>query len=157
MTFIGGIGTFWGPVLGAVLVTLLQVALGTVTDAWQLYSGLLFVAMVLWAPGGLSGIILAHAPILRAGRLGRLVPGYAAVLPGALVALAGVAGLAETAFRLEAVRGGAPAHGRILGLPADPTQIWPWAFSMVLLALGMWWLARFVPAARGAWQAAAAA
>ncbi len=74
MTFIGGIGTFWGPVLGAILVTFLQVALSTITDAWQLYDGLLFIAAVVWAPGGLSGIILAHAPLVRAGRAGALVP-----------------------------------------------------------------------------------
>ena len=49
MTFIGGIGTFWGPVAGAVLITFLSVALSTVTDAWQLYSGLLFV--VRWLCG----------------------------------------------------------------------------------------------------------
>ena len=63
MTFIGGVGTFWGPVLGAVLITFLSLALSTITDAWQLYSGLLFVAMVVWAPGGLSGILLAHGPL----------------------------------------------------------------------------------------------
>ena len=74
MTFIGGVGTFWGPVLGAVLISFLSVALSTITDAWQLYSGLLFVAMVVWAPGGLSGILLAHRPLLRAGRPGARCP-----------------------------------------------------------------------------------
>jgi branched-chain amino acid transport system permease protein len=156
MTFIGGIGTFWGPVLGAVLITLLQVALGTITEAWQLYSGLLFVAMVVWAPGGLSGIILAHAPILRAGRAGRLVIDYLKLLPGLALAIAGVALLAELAFRLQAIRGGASAQGRVLGLALDATTALPWVLATLCFLAGAWLLRRFFPAARAAWQEAAA-
>lgn len=157
MAFIGGVGTFWGPVLGAVLVTLLQVALGTVTDAWQLYSGLLFVAMVVWAPGGLSGILLAHAPIVRAGRGRRLLATYAATLPGAVLMLAGVVALCETAFRLQAVRGGAPAIGQhVLGLPADPTTPMPWLVGIALLLAGFLLLRPTSRSARGAWMEAAA-
>jgi branched-chain amino acid transport system permease protein len=154
MTFIGGIGTFWGPVLGAVLIVLLQVALGTLTDAWQLYSGLLFVAMVVWAPGGLSGILLAHAPVARAGRLGRLAGDYLRLIPGFALALAGVAGLSELAFRLEAIRGGAAA-GRVLGLAIDATAPWPWAAAAALALAGAALLRRTFPQARAAWQAAA--
>ena len=138
--------------LGAVLVTLLQVALSTVTDAWQLYSGLLFVAMVVWAPGGLSGIILAHAPILRAGRGLALVGDYLKVLPGLVLALVGIAALAELAFRLQAVRGGA-VSGRLFGLAVDDAV--PWLLSVAVFGVGVWLLRRFFPGARAAWQAAA--
>ena len=153
MTFLGGVGTFWGPVLGAILVTFLQVALSTITDAWQLYDGLLFVAAVVWAPGGLSGIILAHAPLVRAGRAGAVLPSYLAQLPGLLLALAGVAFLAELAFRLQAVRNGA-APGLVLGIPANPTAPWQWAAGMAVLAAGALLLRRGWPAARAAFQAA---
>ncbi len=153
MTFIGGIGTFWGPVLGAVLITLLAVALSTVTDAWQLYSGLLFVSMVLWAPGGLSGVILAHAPL--GARLGRLVPRYAAVVPGLVLAVAGVVTLAELAFRLQAMRNGARARP-LLGYALDPQALAPWAAAALVCGAGIWLVRRTYPAAREAWQAAAA-
>lgn len=156
MTFIGGIGTFWGPVLGAVLVTFLAVALSTITDAWQLYSGLLFIAMVVWAPGGLSGIILAHLPLARAGRLGRVVPGYLACVPGVVLALAGIVGLAELAFRLQAVRNGASARP-VLGFVADPVSILPWMLALALLAAGALLLRRTAPAARAGWQEASVA
>ena len=43
MAFIGGIGQFWGPMIGAVLVTWLQSALSNFTQAWLLYFGLLFL------------------------------------------------------------------------------------------------------------------
>ena len=156
MTFIGGIGTFWGPVLGAVLVTFLAVALSTITDAWQLYSGLLFIGMVVWAPGGLSGIILAHLPLARAGRLGQVVPGYLACIPGAVLALAGTVGLAELAFRLQAVRNGASPQP-VFGFAADPVSILPWLLALALLAAGALLLRRTAPAARAAWQEASVA
>ena len=50
MAFIGGVGNFAGPIIGAIVVTLLQVWLSDVTDAWQLYFGLLFIGMVMFAP-----------------------------------------------------------------------------------------------------------
>lgn len=155
MTYIGGVGTFSGPVIGAVLVTLLQVALGTVTDAWQLYSGLIFVAMVLWAPGGISGIVQSHAPILRAGAGARLLGPYLALLPAMALTLAGTVGLAELAYRLQAVRGGA-TPGRLFGLAVAPTEIWPWLVSLAVFILGAWLLGRLAPPARAAWQDAAA-
>ena len=152
MTFIGGVGTFWGPVLGAILVTFLQIALSTMTDAWQLYDGLLFMAVVLWAPGGLSGIILAHAPLLRSGRVAALVPSYSAQLPGLALCLGGIVVLAELAFRLQAVRNGASA-GQLFWMPAHPHQAWQWAVGVVLLLAGAALLRRFWPTARAAWQA----
>jgi branched-chain amino acid transport system permease protein len=155
MTFIGGTGTFSGPVIGAVLVTLMQMALGTVTDAWQIYNGLIFVAMVLWAPGGISGIIMAHAPLVRNGRARSLVPSYLRVLPGFLFALAGTVGLCELAYRLQSIRSGGPPGGRILYIPADPETLAPWVVSLVLTAAGLWLLALTAPGARGAWMEAA--
>ncbi len=155
MTFIGGVGTFWGPVVGAILITFLSVALSTVTDAWQLYSGLLFVAMVVWAPGGISGIILAHAPLFRAGLAGRLLPSYAAMLPGFFLALAGMLGLAELGFRLQAVRNGASPRP-VLGLALDAQGILPWLTAVALLLAGAWLLRRAAPTARAAWQDASA-
>ena len=155
MTFIGGVGTFWGPVLGAVLITFLSVALSIVTDAWVLYSGLLFVAMVVWAPGGISGVILAHAPLVRAGMAGRLLPSYAATLPGLVLALAGTVGLAELGFRLQAVRNGASPRP-VLGLALDPQGMLPWLAAALLLLAGAWLLRRAAPAARAAWQDASA-
>ncbi len=153
MTFIGGVGTFWGPVVGAVLITFLSVALSTVTDAWQLYSGLLFVAVVVWAPGGISGIILAHTPIVRAGLGGRLVPSYAAMLPGLVLAVAGTFGLAELAFRLQSVRNGASPRP-VLGLSLDPQSLLPWLVAAALLLAGALLLRRVGPAAKEAWQEA---
>jgi branched-chain amino acid transport system permease protein len=57
MTFIGGIGNFFGPVLGAVFYTYFQNFISELTDSWPLIMGILFIVMVLWTPGGLAGLI----------------------------------------------------------------------------------------------------
>ena len=72
MAYIGGATTFFGPVLGAILITLLQSGVSLMSNSWLVYVGVLFIAMVTFAPAGLTGIVLEHAPIARAGLLRRL-------------------------------------------------------------------------------------
>ena len=57
MAFVGGTGTFWGPILGAFVYIILQSYLSDLTDRWPLFMGVIFVFMVLVIPGGLSQII----------------------------------------------------------------------------------------------------
>ncbi len=152
MTFIGGVGTFWGPVLGAILVTFLQVALSTITDAWQLYDGLLFIAAVVWAPGGMSGIILAHAPLVRAGRAGRWCPPTWRSCPACCWPWAASWSWRRLAFRLQAVRNGAGA-GQRARHAGDPPRLGSGRPASLLFA-GALLLRRTWPVARGAWQAA---
>lgn len=57
MTFIGGTTAFWGPILGAFVFIILQNFLSDLTDRWPLFMGLIFIIMVLFAPGGLSRIM----------------------------------------------------------------------------------------------------
>ena len=52
----GGLVSFWGPVIGAVLFFLARDLLGAYTEAWLLWYGLLFMAIVLFKPEGLAGI-----------------------------------------------------------------------------------------------------
>src|SRR5699024_5322247 len=98
MTFIGGTGYFLGPVLGAVLITYLSSELSSITDAWLLYFGLLFVLMVMYAPFGLAGILMLHRPVWRAGRAGRLVVPYLIAALPALLLFFGAVGLIEMAY-----------------------------------------------------------
>jgi branched-chain amino acid transport system permease protein len=58
MTFVGGTGTFWGPILGAFVYIILQNYLSNLTDRWPLFMGFIFVFMVLFIPGGLSEVIM---------------------------------------------------------------------------------------------------
>ena len=65
MAYIGGIGNFLGPIIGAISLTYLDTVLSDITEAWVLYFGMVFVLVIAFAPKGISGVILMHEPIIR--------------------------------------------------------------------------------------------
>ncbi|MBU9422417.1 branched-chain amino acid ABC transporter ATP-binding protein/permease [Burkholderia gladioli] len=72
-TVIGGSGGFFGPVLGAAVMAAFGSFVAGLSRAWLFYLGLLFVAVVVAAPGGLLGALAAQAVAWRgAGREARL-------------------------------------------------------------------------------------
>src|SRR5258706_2541777 len=93
MAFIGGIGHFWGPIIGAVLVTLLQSALSNYTQAWLLYFGLFFLVIIMFSPGGIANLFALHKPVWNARLVRRLVPSYAIAAIAGAVMLAGFVAL----------------------------------------------------------------
>jgi branched-chain amino acid transport system permease protein len=56
MAVMGGMRTFWGPLLGAVVFVVLQDYLSSITINWMSFVGMLFVAVVLLFPRGLLGV-----------------------------------------------------------------------------------------------------
>ena len=60
-TVIGGSGVFFGPVVGAVVLTFFSVVVASTTRAWLLYLGLFFVAVVVSSPDGIAGWIRRQA------------------------------------------------------------------------------------------------
>ena len=59
-TFIGGASFYFGPILGAIVFVLFAAALSEWTQAWQLYLGVFFVLLVMFAPGGLASLLLLN-------------------------------------------------------------------------------------------------
>ncbi|MCM3324103.1 branched-chain amino acid ABC transporter permease [Cytobacillus kochii] len=57
MVFIGGMGTIFGPALGAGAFVFLQNYISTMTDRWPLILGLIFIAIVLLKRGGILHLI----------------------------------------------------------------------------------------------------
>jgi len=57
MAVMGGMRSFWGPLLGAAVFVVLQDYLSSVTINWMSFVGMLFVAIVLFFPRGLLGVI----------------------------------------------------------------------------------------------------
>lgn len=55
---LGGMGTFFGPFIGAALFLLIQDRFSVWTENWQLYVGIIFVILVLYFPKGVWGTIL---------------------------------------------------------------------------------------------------
>ncbi|MET4033257.1 branched-chain amino acid transport system permease protein [Bradyrhizobium sp. JR7.2] len=62
MTLVGGgLVSFWGPVIGVFLFLTARDVIGALTNAWMLYFGLLFIAIVLFRPEGIAGALSAAA------------------------------------------------------------------------------------------------
>ena len=72
--YIGGVGFFIGPIVGAIFVTLLSLGLSDLTSVWQLYFGLIFIAVVVFAPGGITGLLMMHRPLFKGGTFGKVLP-----------------------------------------------------------------------------------
>jgi branched-chain amino acid transport system permease protein len=57
MAVMGGMRTFWGPLLGAAVFVVVQDYLSSVTVNWMSFVGMLFVLVVLFFPRGLLGFV----------------------------------------------------------------------------------------------------
>ena len=57
MAVMGGMRSFWGPLLGAAMFVVLQDTISSLTVNWMSFIGLIFVIVVLFFPRGLLGFI----------------------------------------------------------------------------------------------------
>jgi branched-chain amino acid transport system permease protein len=57
MAVLGGMGSVMGPVIGAVMLLVLEEALSRVTEYWPIILGPLILLVVLYARGGIDGLL----------------------------------------------------------------------------------------------------
>ncbi len=57
MVLLGGAGTLFGPLLGAVIIILLSNTFSSLTERWPTILGIVYVIIVAYAPEGLLGIV----------------------------------------------------------------------------------------------------
>jgi branched-chain amino acid transport system permease protein len=57
MAVMGGMRSFWGPLLGAAIFVVLQDFLSSLTTNWMSFVGALFVLVVLFFPRGVLGVL----------------------------------------------------------------------------------------------------
>ncbi len=151
MTFIGGVGSFYGPIIGAILVTFLQVALSGYTKAWLLYFGLFFLIMVMYAPGGIASLIELHRPTWKASLTRKLAPSYALAATAGLIALAGFIGLVEIIYNIKTAAGSGTEMS-LFGIKFDAANNLPWMISVALLIGGLLLLRGVTPRVRASWD-----
>jgi len=135
-TFLGGATFFFGPILGGILMVLAFVLLSEITKAWLLYLGLVFLFMVVYAPGGLASLIMANLRVLKHGRLLDLLPSYLGFGLASVLILAGAGALVEMVYhqQLNAALGtDLPFAGIVLN-SADPLT---WLTALGLLLVGL--------------------
>jgi branched-chain amino acid transport system permease protein len=151
MAYIGGSASFGGPILGAVLITLLQSGVSLMSNSWLVYVGVLFISMVIFAPSGIMGLVMAHGPIVRAGQLGRLAVPYVRVLVPGLLMVLGFVGLVELTSFLTI--GAAQGKSLVLfGNKIDIHATLPWLFATVFLLGGGFWLRLEAQSFRRVWE-----
>ena len=61
LIILGGKGRLFGPVAGAILFVLIEFVLGGITERWQFFLGLILLGVVLFARGGLLGLLAGKA------------------------------------------------------------------------------------------------
>jgi branched-chain amino acid transport system permease protein len=154
-TFIGGIGTFIGPVVGAVLVSYLQVMLSDITEVWQLYFGLMFIAVVMYAPFGIAGLAMLHVPLIRAGQLMKVLPSYLMAIVPAALAFVGVVMLIEMTVQLTVKHSDGPAM-KLFGFNLRADNLMAWALMLVLLIAAAALFRLIAPRLSAGWDAARA-
>jgi len=57
MVILGGVGTFLGPLTGATIVSWIEHVLSTYIERWPTVLGLIFIAVIVFAPNGIGGAV----------------------------------------------------------------------------------------------------
>ncbi len=153
VTFLGGVGFFVGPIIGAVVFTLLQTVLSLESDIWQLYLGALFVSTVMFFPQGLAGLIAMHAAPYRLGKIRLLVVPYVKTLIPGMIGFIGCASLLELLFHVRHAATG-DIEMTLFGVTVNSHSPTTWVVVAAMAAAGIWTARRNAPELRHAWDAA---
>jgi branched-chain amino acid transport system permease protein len=78
----GGLVSFWGPVLGTVVFFVARDVLGSLTESWMIWYGLMFMAIVMFKPEGIAGILQDLQARIRGVRTARVERPVEAVRSG---------------------------------------------------------------------------
>jgi branched-chain amino acid transport system permease protein len=144
-TYIGGVKAFFGPALGASIMTFFGYAVSDLTQSWLLYQGVLFVLVMMFMPDGLAGLFGASARLHRRIGLARWVPVVLASLAAAALLAGGTVFVVELLQRLfsqdyRALAAANPAAAwpavTLFGHAWKPADALTWSMPAVLIASG---------------------
>ena len=149
--FIGGIGFFFGPLLGAVVGVFFSVMLSEYTPAWQLYLGLFFILLVRFAPAGLASLILMLMRVASFGHFRRIWKPLLGVSLAVLVGLTGFVAAVEMLYHrtLNAANGSVMS---LFGHQVDTKAALPWIAVAVVAAAAIALYRVFKPVYYAAWS-----
>ena len=142
-TFLGGATFFFGPIIGAILMVLAFVLLSEFTKAWLLYLGLIFLFMVMYAPGGVASLIMMNLRVAMFGHLRKLWVSYLALAFTAMVVLLGAACMIEMTYHLQ-LNAALGSELKFLGATLDSKGLNSWfgAAFVMLTGLGLFEVCR---------------
>ncbi|WP_374005329.1 branched-chain amino acid ABC transporter permease [Delftia lacustris] len=135
-TFLGGATFFFGPIIGAVLLVLASVLLSELTKAWLLYLGLVFLLMVMYAPGGVASLIIMNLRVARFGKWRRLAQPYLAIAASALVMIVGGAAIVEMIYHLQ-LNAALGSQVSFMGVQLDTSSASTWTLAVAVFVVGL--------------------
>ena len=148
-TYIGGVGFFLGPIFGAILFTLLQTVIGLQTDLWALYTGLVFILMVMFLPAGLTGLFAMHMIPIQLGRAGMLIKPYSKIFLPGLAFVIGIVALIELINHVR--HHGEEQFMTLFWVEFDTTSFVPWVLFALMAVVGFYISRIFAKEVAEAW------
>ncbi len=142
-TFLGGATFFFGPIIGAILMVLAFVLLSEFTKAWLLYLGLIFLFMVMYAPGGIASLIMMNLRVAAYGFLRKLWVSYLGLAICGLIILLGAGAMIEMIYHLQ-LNVALGSQMKFVGIPLDAKGLNSWfgAGFVLITGLGLFEIAR---------------
>lgn len=135
-TFLGGATFFFGPIIGGILMVLATVLLSEFTNAWLLYLGLVFLFMVMYAPGGIASLIMMNLRVAAFGKLRQLWVSYLAMTVTVLVLLAGAGAMIEMVYHMQ-LNTTLGSQLTFLGVTLDVKNLNSWFGSAFVMLTGL--------------------
>ena len=142
-TFLGGATFFFGAIIGGILSVLAFVLFSELTKAWLLYLGLLFLFMVMYAPGGIASLIMMNLRVASFGKLKPMLGKYLVLFVSGAVALLGLAAMVEMVYHMQLNQALGPELTFLnIGLNAKNATSWVGAAAVLLAGLTVFELTR---------------
>ena len=147
MAYIGGLGYFIGPIIGAVILTLMNSLLSNYSELWMLYLGIMFVLTVIFLPRGFAGFIMMHQIAWVRGKLSSLVMPYLITsIPSSLFLMACVA-MIEMSHTEEEVF-------HYLWMELNPSGLATWLITLFIACSSFYAVRLLLPQLKDAWERA---
>ncbi len=147
MAYIGGLGFFIGPIIGAIILTLMNSLLSNYTELWMLYLGIMFLFTVIFLPRGFAGFIMMHRLAWQNGRLKLLALPYCLTAIPAAAFVTALVGLIELSHA-----GDEGLH--FFGIALSSNSIVSWLLLFALAAASAFGVKLTRARLATAWQAA---
>ncbi len=145
MAYIGGLGYFIGPIIGAVILTLMNSLLSNYSELWMLYLGIMFLLTVMFLPRGFAGFIMMHQVAWIRGNMKILLKPYLITgIPACLFALCSIA-LIEMSHSEEEVF-------HFLGLSLNTTNPVTWIVIFITAMAAFFGVRRSLHQLNEAWE-----
>ena len=147
MAYIGGLGYFIGPIIGAVVLTLMNSLLSNYSELWMLYLGIMFLLTVMYLPRGFAGFIMMHQLAWVRGNMKLLIKPYlVTTIPALLFTLCTIA-LIEMSHTEDEVF-------HYLGLVINPASPITWIVILAIAGGAFYAVKRSLLQLNDAWETA---